>query len=246
MVRCIRNEEIETLGEALVKSFTEKMEYKPMYCLDIDGFITDYLKADLIYESIAEPDKRKLGFLSDGVSSLKVVKSGKVMDVVYPKNTIVIEKYLLHPCESGRRRFTAAHEAGHIVLQRHCSLETQASFFRLYEGSTGLDRKKKDELYDINEQYANRMAACLLMPRNLMARLLKEYNDGGAVKIYQGVLAAREKLLIQKLADLVGASFTSFLNRLRELKLMETCTIEEYMKERVLKEVTDEQELPFL
>ena len=244
MKRCISNEEIEVLCEALIKSFLRKLNYGPAHCIDIDGFITEYLGASIQYEAFAEFDRRKLGYLSDGKEPLRVVRNGKISSPVFPKNTIVIEKYLLTPCECGRRRFTAAHEAGHLILQRYCSLESQASFYREFDSSPEYEKIKMKEIYDINEKYANRAAACLLMPGYLMAQLLREQNFGRPIAIYDRVLAMREKFLIQKMADLVGVSSTSFFNRLKELNLLDRRPVEEYMEEKILTEEQNGKGIP--
>ena len=86
---------------------------------DIEGFITDFLKLPILYEAFAEDDPSKIGFLSDGITPLIVYRAGKKTPVVFPKDTIVIERFLQRSDESGRRRFTLAHEAAHFILNRH-------------------------------------------------------------------------------------------------------------------------------
>ena len=71
------------------------------------------------------------------------------------------------------------------------------------------------------------------MPRFLMERVLKHYNDSRKVVRYIGddgtALRQDQKLLIQKMADAMGVSFTAFFNRLRELDLFEYHPMEEYL-----------------
>ena len=45
--------------------------------------------------------------------------------VIFPSRTAVIEKFLLNPRESARKRFTIAHEGAHDVLG--CHIPFQAS-----------------------------------------------------------------------------------------------------------------------
>ena len=85
-------------------------------------------------------------------------------------------------------------------------------------------------MLSVNECFTNRAAACLLMPRFLMERVLKRHNESKRVVIYEGgVLAQTQKLLIQKMADAMGVSFTAMIMRLFELGLMECRPIEEYL-----------------
>ena len=85
----------------------------------------------------------------------------------------------------------------------------------------------------INEFFANRAAACLLMPGFLMKRVMKRHNDCKKVVMYCGedgtVLAQDQKLLIQKMADTLGVSYTAFYHRLGELDLYDRRPVEEYL-----------------
>ena len=66
--------ELDSLGEGLVKDYAKKTHRWNSMCLDIEGFITDYLELRIVYESIAEEDKSKLGFMADGATSLRVTR----------------------------------------------------------------------------------------------------------------------------------------------------------------------------
>ena len=86
------------------------------------------------------------------------------------------------------------------------------------------------EMLSINECFTNRAAACLLMPGFLVARVLKRHNDSRKVILYEnGILSQDQKLLIQKMADMMGVSYTAFFNRLSELDLFERRPVEEYL-----------------
>ena len=254
MSRCISNNEIETLGQALMKQYIETMNLKHVFCMDIEGFVTDFLGLPIEYESIAEEqtgeekETKKLGFLSDGITKLKVVLNGIVQEVTYPRDTIVIDKMLLNPEESGRKRFTIAHEAGHYIMVKHCSLSAQASFHREFDSTAVYSPRMMKQLYDMNERYANRAAACLLLPADLMSRLIRSFNKGRPVRIFPGnVLAEKEKLLIKKMADAAGTTNATLFYRLRELHLFQEHPMDEYLRECILKKgVVYAKDLPFI
>ena len=63
------------------------------------------------YASFAEDDAGRIGCLADGATPLLVHQDGKIIPFVFPKDTIVLDKFLLAEKEQGRRRFTMAHEA---------------------------------------------------------------------------------------------------------------------------------------
>ena len=102
----ISNYEIEELGESLISSFLKGDD--SCLCIDIEGFITDFLGLTIRYVTFAETDKDKIGFLSDGKEELAIMSSGHEVKAVFPKWHIVLDSFLLADQEFGRRRFTMA------------------------------------------------------------------------------------------------------------------------------------------
>lgn len=109
-MRIFSYEELDELGEGLIRQYLGK-EAERTCCVDIEGFVTDFLKLPLLYRSFAEEDSDKIGFIADGVTPLRVYEGGTVVRRVYPRGTIVIESCLRREHESGRRRFTIATSA---------------------------------------------------------------------------------------------------------------------------------------
>ena len=87
-------QELDALGEGLSRDYIKKTRRWNSMCFDIEGFITDYLGLPIEYESFAEEDSSKIGFLSDGVTPLLVFRNKIPTPIVFPKDTIVVEKYL--------------------------------------------------------------------------------------------------------------------------------------------------------
>ena len=86
------------------------------------------------------------------------------------------------------------------------------------------------EMLSVNECFTNRAAACFLMPGFLVARVLKRHNKEKKVIVYDnGILSQDQKILIQKMADTLGVSYTAFYHRLGELDLFDRRPIEEYL-----------------
>ena len=84
--------------------------------IDIEHFITEFLMLRIEYASFAEDDAGRIGFLADGATPLLIHQDGKIIPFVFPKDTIVLDKFLLAEKEQGRRRFTMAHEASHHIF----------------------------------------------------------------------------------------------------------------------------------
>ena len=232
MKRFTTNDEIEDLCEAMIKDFFKSKRYTNVTCVDIEAFVREYLGVPIVYETFAEPDPGRVGFLSDGNRPLMVQRDGKIEQITFPPRTAVIEKFLLNPKESARKRFTIAHEGAHDVLGRHIPLQTSpiAAFHSEYDHEATYSKDLLKEMLSLNEMFTNRAAACLLMPKFLVMRVLKRHNDSNKVILYENnILSQDQKVMIQKMADAMGVSYTAFYNRLSELDLFERRPIEEYL-----------------
>ena len=223
-------DEIENLCEAMIKDFMKRKHYTNVHCVDIEAFVTEYLGIPIVYETFAEPDPGRIGFLSDGNRPLWVLHGNKNVQVVFPAGTAVIEKLLQRPNEIGRKRFTIAHEGAHFIIAKHIPAQTNAAFHSEFSNEMEYSREMFREMLSINEAFTNRASAVILMPLFLVLRVMKKYTGGNKIIAYDGyVLAQDQKLLIQKMADTMGVNYTPLFVRLKELDLMELHPISEYL-----------------
>ena len=232
MKKFTTNDEIESLCEAMIKDFFKRRHYTNVLCVDIEGFVEEYLGIPIVYETFAEADPGRIGFLADGKRPLSVRREGMTQQIVFPQRTAVIESFLLSPKESARKRFTIAHEGAHDVINRHIPAQASpaAAFHSEFDTEMNYPRDMLKEMLSVNESFTNRAAACLLMPGFLVERALKRYNESRKVVIYEGnVLAQDQKFLIQKMANAMGVSYSAFRIRLMELDQYEVRPVEEYL-----------------
>ena len=221
--------ELDALGEGLSKDYIARTHRRNAQCFDIEGFVTDYLGLAIVYENFAEKDKSKVGFLANGIDPLLVCRNGVTVSVVYPKDTIVIERFLLRPEESSRRRFTLAHEAAHKIMEKHVP-RPAACFRSEYDAEAAYTAEDLKRIFSLNESLTNRLGAAILMPGFLIAGALKKYNRAQKLRCYDGgVLAPEDKMSAQRMADSLGVSYSAFLNRLRELSLLDVRPLSEYI-----------------
>ena len=235
MKRFTTIEEIETLCEAMIKDFFKGRHYTNVQCVDIESFVKEYLNTPVVYEAFVEEDPGRLGFLSDGKRPLRIVRNGICKETVFPVGTVVIDRYLLNPREGARKRFTLAHEGAHEILNRHIPIQKSpiAAFHSEYDSEMNYSSAILKEMMSFNEYLANRAASALLMPGFLMERVLRRYNDSRMIIMYldgdRAVLSQDQKLLIQKMADTMGVSFSALFYRLKDLDLFQTKPMEEYL-----------------
>ncbi len=91
-MKWLSNASIDELGNSLIRNYMgERVNNET--AVDIEGFVTQYLKLPIIYHSFAEDDMSKLGFISDGKTPLNVFSDKRKQKIVFPKGTIVIERY---------------------------------------------------------------------------------------------------------------------------------------------------------
>ena len=209
-------DEIENLCEALIKDFMKRKHYTNAHCVDIEAFVTEYLGIPIVYETFAEPDPGRIGFLSDGFRPIWVMRGNQKVQVLYPAGTAVIENYLQRPSEIGKKRFTIAHEGAHFVIAKHIPAQTNAAFHSEFDGEMTYTQDMLHEMMSINEAFTNRAAACFLMPLFLVA--------------YDGyVMAQDQKIIVQKMADAMGVNYSPLFTRLKELNLIDLHHIDEYL-----------------
>ena len=66
--------EVNELCEALILDFMKSTKH---ICVDIEGFITEYLKLNIVYVPFAIEEIAKEGMLSDGVQGIWISKNKK-------------------------------------------------------------------------------------------------------------------------------------------------------------------------
>ena len=214
---------IDEICESMILDYMKKTSQTYIKCVDIEGFLIDYLKCTLIYENIAEPDDaNKMAFKANGVKPLHIRdSSGKIKQVVYPANTIVLDKYFLAYERSAARRFTIGHECGHVVKERLYQTECCASYYRDASVASSIPSEEICEYFKMEETQASNFSAAFLMPHFLMVQTLKEFNGGKRLPVYGNqIFKSREKVILKKMADSLGVGFMAQFYRLKHFGML--------------------------
>lgn len=157
------------------------------YTLPIDlNAVAKYLKIRILYED-----------LEDNISGLLVVKNGK--------HAIGVNKNH-HP---NRQRFTIAHEIGHFVLH-HKDGRRRKNDIHVDKKWAYFRAKDHGQQVDVEETQANKFAAELLMPQELVKKLIKK-----------SALNLTDDFDISKLASLLLVSEQALTIRLVGLEIIE-------------------------
>ena len=227
-------QELDALGEELIREYLKTTHRWNSMSVDIEGFVTEFMQEKIEYVCFAEDDPNRIGFAGDGVSPLLIQNGNSVTEKIYDEKTIVLDKGLLFSENSGRRRYTIAHEAAHKILKKHVPLQAVSCFCTAYSNETDYRFSELKRIHSFNEICANRLGAALLMPTFLMERVLRKYHDGDHVTIYEGgIFSEKEKLKISRMTNAMGVSYSAFINRLRELEMLDTVPFEIYMRDKL-------------
>lgn len=223
--------ELDTVGEAYAANYLKSSLIFDATSFDIDGFAR-HLGYNVIYEDFAEDDKSKNGFCADGITPLRVLRNGQPTSIVFPRYTIILEKYLLRPGEEKRRRFALAHEIGHPLLDKLTGIQSASCFHTEYDMDQTLSPESMQRMFSMNEICTSRLGAAILMPRFMVVATLKKNNNGKPLRCYDGnVFSSEDRKKAMRMADSLMVSFAAFVNRLRELNLLECHPIDEYIAE---------------
>lgn len=226
--------EIEEISEGLIKVYAGKYRSKATHFIDIEHFITEFLSLKIEYASFAEDDGGKMGFLADGETPLLIHQNGKIVPFVFPKDTIVLDKFLLSEKEQGRRRFTMAHEASHYILGKMYAVPSEGRFHTKYDNERSYSKEELAQMFASAEWQADTMGASLLMPRCIIENALAKYNQSQPVRIYgENTLSQRDKGIIRRMAGYMGVSYTALFIRLRDMNLFECHDISEYISKEL-------------
>ena len=227
--------EIDEIGTGLIQVYKNKFPNKVVSYIDIEHFITVFLGLKIEFASFAEEDYGKIGFTSDGETELMINQNGKVLPFSFPKNTIVIEKFLLSDKEYGRRRFTMAHEAAHYILSKLQAEPTKACFHSEYDNERAYTKEELRQMFNSNEWQADAMAASILMPRFLVEGALGKYTRADSIKVYgESTITARDKGAIQQMAKFLGVSVSALRIRLEHLNMIEKLDMTEFIQKKLL------------
>ena len=171
----------------------------------------------------------KIGYLSDGKTPLKIRREGVVVSFLFPLGTIVLDAVLRTDAESGRCRFTIAHEIAHHVICRHNPVP---QFHQIYDTERNYTPEEMRRHFTAEEVQADRLAAVILMLEDTVKQALLDFHNGLPVKVYgENVVHGDDKKVIHRMAANMGVSYTALFIRLKELGLFESRPLSEYVDE---------------
>lgn len=221
------------ITDTYIDKFVEKEGMLPTN-IDIESLVVNQLGCKIVYENLDDAAD-SLGFSANGIEKCIVTRDGQRVEVVFPKDTIVLDNYLLTIRNYPRKRFVLAHEAGHIIKSR-IAQSAEARYCHSNDVPVK-DRKDLISRFSISEAEANNFAASLLMPENLVKILMNRYYGNQVIYKYSDdILDPADVDNICAMAKELCVSYTAMYFRLKRLGLIQEGVIETFVEENVLGE----------
>lgn len=223
--------EVREFTETILAGYFKGKKRSDIRQIDIEDFAR-YLKLKVCHVPFAEDDKGKLGFLSDGTTTLQVYENGSIVKKTYPKDTIVIDSFLCNPEYVTKYRYTVSHEIGHHLLTKYGYAPSKAAFSNDFDSERGYDFAELDDMFKLNESQANTVGAYLLMPMFLVKRYVKEQFGNRRIPVYGRYMMRQDtKQRIARVANQLGVSFGALRIQLEHLNLIDYHDATEFVVE---------------
>lgn len=222
---------ISEIAEGIVLDYLGS-KAKEVKCIDVEGLLVDYFKLNIIYENFAEDDPNKDGFIADGKQSLTIWRKSKKIAMVFPKGTVVFDKYLLRPEMSSHRRFCLAHEAAHYVFGKE-NAAVLGTFHRSFDSEYNYSIEELRSMFSLHESQANSMGGAFLVPRFLAERTMKQFfQRKKAITIYgEATMIADDRLKFVDMANQLGVSAMTLMIQLRQYNMVKYNSMDALVKE---------------
>lgn len=191
---------------------------------------SEYFKQKVIYEVFAEDDPGRDAFSANGVRPLKVRRNGKTEEIVFPRGTIVLDKYYQNQFNIISRRYNIAHELGHRIYEKIAPGHDAGNYHTIFDSERQYTIDELKEQMSIPEGQATRVGCGLLMPPFLVRNTLYRITDKELFPVYgDHQMLSEDSAKFKRMADDLGVTFNMLMIRLRRLKLLDYRSMEEYL-----------------
>lgn len=198
----------------------------------MDGLATDYFGLTICYENFAEEDKSKTAFAPNGVKPLKVKRNGTVVSIVFPADWLVLDRYYQRAENSTARRFTVGHELAHKILAKVAPEHNRGNYQTIFDKERVYSFDELKAMMSMSESQANQISASLLLPLFLLRNTLKRVLGSTRFPVYGNFqMLPADSLRLKNMADDLGVAMKTLVIRLRDCKMIEYRSMEDYVRQ---------------
>ena len=210
--------DMELLADSIITDYRGSV-LTPFSPVDVDRLASEYLGLDVSYMDFPQ-DSEILGLTAYSQCCLHL----KGQDIPLNSNTVLLAK-TLKPGErganEGRRRFTLAHECAHQILYRYESAVAREEICRPYACRRAFSLRELKTHEDWNEWQADALGAALLMPEELVRRVVYLFTPDNKLTRYGDWFPPEEYRRLDNMSRFLGVSHSALLIRLKQLGLLE-------------------------
>lgn len=238
MIERLDDTRINELTEAIIIDYLKTKGQVPesIVCVDIEGLASEYFGFNIVYDNFAEDNPNRIAFCANGVKPIKVFRNKKPTSIVYPDNTIVLDKYLLKVENSTSRRFSIGHELGHKILSRVTAEHHSGRYNSMFDNEMTYTIDEMRMQFSICEIEANKVSAALLLPKFLLENTLIRTIEKDKFTVYgEYQMLPDDSYKFKEMAEDLGVSPVTLQIRLKNCKMLEYKDMSEYLKITKLK-----------
>lgn len=231
----LKKNDFEVLGENIL---SEYMPYVLRYpqTVDVMNLAMECLYLDVVENKYITKEGSILGMIAFGDTKFEGYDSSlEKEDINLPEGTVVIDYSLWQ--NSGRKRYTLAHECSHWICHRTYHSPTNRAYEFRKNGPGSLVACRSENIESIRtpgsyrdytendweEWQADSLAATILMPRRTFTEGFREAMVAEGVRqdyLIKGDDKRVEKSVIHSLMEVFDVSYTAAEIRLKNLGLM--------------------------
>lgn len=234
MIDKLEPNRLNELSEYIVLDYLRQQHIRKddVVCVDMDGLASDYFGLTVVYENIAEEDKSKTAFAPNGFSPLQVSRNGQIVSVVFPASCIVLDRYYRRAENSTARRFTLGHELGHKLLAKVAPEHNRGNYQTIFDKERKYTLDELKNMLSMEETQANQVSAAFLMPMFLLKTTLKRVMGSTRFPVYGNFqMLPADSLRLKRMADDLGVAAKTLAIRLRDCKMIEYRSMEDYIRQ---------------
>lgn len=214
--------EIEEIGNAMANNFLLR---QGIYAknMNIKAFAADFLNLKITYVELFNC-KQPAGFTTYRDIKLRLNVGGVCEIVRICANTIVLDAKLRDE-QSGFKNFTIAHECAHHIIHRIENDENIGNLSKSFYGQFHEMPRPSVSIVRWIEWQANALASVLLMPKSIIHKAMQLYEHPEKFISYTyDKITERDSAYIERIAKMLGVSYTALKIRLYQLNLIEDKT----------------------
>lgn len=216
--------DLEVIGTRVFEAYKKLPDIagmKHLYNVDLEILCRDLLRFNLEYQHLSL-DGSILGLTSFSEYGIEIFENDDSDSFYYlDGKTILVERELKSDITmKGRCNFTIAHECSHQVLKMLYPMEYGIiSGNQIHFSKTGY--RQKMPITDWEEWQANTLAACILLPQELIEKAMFYFGFDHKIKVLNRIFAPKEYERFAAMADFLGSSVQALAIRLKQLGLLE-------------------------